>query len=605
MELLYFWIKKYRNLKNIDFNLSNKEKFHYNPETRGLSEEQSSNYFPYFFGNNISHVTGIFGANGAGKTNTLRLMMESLISGRNNKVKDAIFIYSDKNKYYLYSQGITITQLNDRFIQIDDLERFRSSISFIFFSNHFDSFNLELTDTTSTQYRGQYNISTNFLVRNDCLNRLNRDPKFQQLSFDQTINIHNKTELNRQVRLSRKYRQRELLVGTPKYIVISISDVDEEQLKDKADNLFKDLELLGKKAGNQKRIRFLFYLFKALILNILNQINFSAGVNQDSIIDSILNNLERIAVIDTKFSIDLVETFVAEVKNSIETPFLEHFAPKFDNISVILKNAEMLIRSNNRVSHDDKAFYLNIVDDSLQVIDAFFSAYIDNQAITEALDFRFSFDRFAFNVLSSGEYALLALFGRINSVLKKDLNKNIILLLDEAELSLHPHWQVCFLKTMLNFMVKEFAEKKVQIILTSHSPFIVSDLPSNCIILLERDGYKVKLKEQLSKNKETFGANIHHLFMENFFMQDSLMGEFAREKINDLAKVIYERDTFSPEEYDFYKRSVQMIGEPFIRTKLLEKLINGAPMSAIDKLIEQKNLELQQLIDKKNDQDSR
>jgi predicted ATP-dependent endonuclease of OLD family len=55
--------------------------------------------------------------------------------------------------------------------------------------------------------------------------------------------------------------------------------------------------------------------------------------------------------------------------------------------------------------------------------------------------------------LSSGEYMMLSIFGRISSLLDKILAKDIdlknspsfLLLLDEAELGFHPQWQ----KTLL------------------------------------------------------------------------------------------------------------------------------------------------------------
>ena len=71
--------------------------------------------------------------------------------------------------------------------------------------------------------------------------------------------------------------------------------------------------------------------------------------------------------------------------------------------------------------------------------------------------------------------------------------------------------------------------KNLHIIIASHSPFILSDLPKENIIFLE-EGKQVKP----FKGKQTFGANIHTLLSDGFFMSDGLMGEFAKGKIEEI-----------------------------------------------------------------------
>lgn len=63
MELLYFYIEEYKNLSEIGFNLSNKERFVFVPKTGRLSRKSTPNYVDGFFGPSISHITGIIGAN--------------------------------------------------------------------------------------------------------------------------------------------------------------------------------------------------------------------------------------------------------------------------------------------------------------------------------------------------------------------------------------------------------------------------------------------------------------------------------------------------------------------------------------------------------------
>ena len=50
---------------------------------------------------------------------------------------------------------------------------------------------------------------------------------------------------------------------------------------------------------------------------------------------------------------------------------------------------------------------------------------------------------------------------------------------------MHPEWQRTFLKDLISFVNKTFQSNRIQIVLTSHSPFLISDLPKESVILLE------------------------------------------------------------------------------------------------------------------------
>lgn len=72
----------------------------------------------------------------------------------------------------------------------------------------------------------------------------------------------------------------------------------------------------------------------------------------------------------------------------------------------------------------------------------------------------------------SGEFIMATTVKRINR-----LPNNSILLLDEPEISIHPGAQKRFIK----YLLKKILSKKLQIIISTHSPSIVEDLPSICI----------------------------------------------------------------------------------------------------------------------------
>ena len=137
-------------------------------------------------------------------------------------------------------------------------------------------------------------------------------------------------------------------------------------------------------------------------------------------------------------------------------------------------------------------------------------------------------------ILSGGENTILFYIEKIALLFDKiDKDKSTILLFDEVELYLHPNWQKQVLSIILDIFKIELKDKKIHLIITSHSPFILSDLPKENVIFLKNG-------KQVDVDINPFGANIHTLLSHGFFMKDGLMGEFAKSKIEEIKK-FYER----------------------------------------------------------------
>jgi len=114
---------------------------------------------------------------------------------------------------------------------------------------------------------------------------------------------------------------------------------------------------------------------------------------------------------------------------------------------------------------------------------------------------------------------------------------NILVLLDEFELGLHPNWQKKSIKYITDFLKN--IDKEFHLIITSHSPFLISDIPKQNIIFLDKDEKgNCVVVNGLKEKKQTFGANIHTLLSDSFFMEDGLMGEFAKGKINEVIEYL-------------------------------------------------------------------
>lgn len=131
--------------------------------------------------------------------------------------------------------------------------------------------------------------------------------------------------------------------------------------------------------------------------------------------------------------------------------------------------------------------------------------------------------------------------GKRNIKKKVTAYNSINLVFDEVELYYHPQFQKETVASLLNLIRLANLRyiNNINIIFLTHSPFILSDIPIQNTVLLNIDKKTGKTK-LITKKKQSFGANIHDLLSDNFFLTDSLIGNFADRKIMQLIKKIKE-----------------------------------------------------------------
>lgn len=265
-------------------------------------------------------------------------------------------------------------------------------------------------------------------------------------------------------------------------------------------------------------------------------------------------------------------------KIQAEIPAFNAYLPSFyPSSNDFLRKSELFIDS--QLTHlNSKTTTKNLEKDFNWVID-----FIDTYAEVDFLDlftFSFSFkEELVYPVFSSGEKYFLSMFSRLNE-LRKDLDRNnsskhLLLLLDEAELTLHPEWQRNFLHETINACGQIFKDYKLQFLFSSHSPFLVSDFPKNNIIFLDKDEHGNCIVRNPADITQTFGANIHSLYRSSFFLENGFVGEFAKQKIDWVIRIL---NGNNKGEIEIHKAKINFIieniGEPLLRNKLRE-MYNG------------------------------
>lgn len=214
--------------------------------------------------------------------------------------------------------------------------------------------------------------------------------------------------------------------------------------------------------------------------------------------------------------------------------------------------------------------------------------------------------------------------------------ENVQLVLEEVELYYHPELQREFVRNLLDGIRQAGLNhiKWINICIVTHSPFVLSDIPScNVLALKKEDGKTEKIL--------CFAANIHEMLKLSFFLDKGSVGDFASwttmhiAKCLRIARWINERESAPeyfpsleelPDEYKFLENfktissegqfskdgfnyvyspdvllsQIKMIEEPIVRRVLLDDFRRTFPDYEVEYKEAMRNL-LQSQLDALND----
>ena len=183
--------------------------------------------------------------------------------------------------------------------------------------------------------------------------------------------------------------------------------------------------------------------------------------------------------------------------------------------------------------------------------------------------------------MSSGERAfqnlfswlnMMPYFSKIDSGIIPKLPHSIMLLVDEVDLYMHPEWEQHFVKNMITELENQFSGHEIQLVMATHSPLCLSDIPrENCIYLDKNENGDITVVER-QKMKQTFGCDIYTLLSEAFFMGDITMGSFAHDYIQKLIERLKDDSPITMTEINIFQNQIAYIGNPMIAAKLRQML---------------------------------
>lgn len=190
--------------------------------------------------------------------------------------------------------------------------------------------------------------------------------------------------------------------------------------------------------------------------------------------------------------------------------------------------------------------------------------------------------------LSSGERQILQEFSyllyhikNIESVESDNFRQHyhhVNIVLDEAELYFHPEFQRQMVANLIDMMswchIDNRKIRSANIMIVTHSPFVLSDIPANRILYLE-EGEKKESPEQ------TFAANYHDLLYNQFIVRTP-MGAVAEKAIKIIDSHYRKEKTLKPEDYAYHEYIANSVSERYVRKYLCGELKSIAPNNTLD-----------------------
>ncbi|PEX09908.1 hypothetical protein COE26_28420 [Bacillus cereus] len=616
MELIYLWIKKYGNFKETDFYFQNSYQFNYDTVSHDLhiNNELGEKMPNNFFGENISNLSVIVGDNGAGKTTLLRFIMDGLTNTMDLTGPFIAGFYDQSQKELkMYSHKMQIRNINCKDTKVtlmeeDIFEEWIKKTKFVYVSNM-----LDIHDYSQEKPGKVHDASVGGLLRRDYKNAVER--KHIPLDENQIYNFFN-NEVYRQINFLYQYKQEEIKtdsffdmlnvltvkVAENTFKRTTLADVlkknfrkgmrgkdESSDVKSLFEDMIDQLLTMNRLIPNSGESICLSLIAYHLVINAIKDVAEPAITSELRYkelkcllhVYKPYNDQESII----SYSKKLLERFKEELETA-RSRYISRVIPYLSFLDWLEIEFEMFDVEVKAADKWNAVVQIKLNDINKERFGAFFKHY--NSTCSPFYFLNFSWG------LSTGENNLLNLYSRLHSVLIQDSQSgsrgdsvvnhssggeipctNILLLIDEADLSFHPKWQIQYISRLLNILNVMFRTCEVQVIITTHSPIMLSDVPKSNVIYL-----KNSTNNSIKEHSETFGQNVYTLFKDAFFIEQTV-GEFSNRIIQEVGRELNELvqievyDKIGPNhssKLKYYEYITGIIGEKVIRKAFEAKL---------------------------------
>ena len=201
--------------------------------------------------------------------------------------------------------------------------------------------------------------------------------------------------------------------------------------------------------------------------------------------------------------------------------------------------------------------------------------------------------------MSEGQRVFLDIISKtISAIYAIQPGDSLVLLIDEPDRALHPELSRRFLARLLD-NINMCKDRSIQIILSSHSPFIVTDVLPEGVYSIDIEGGKRKI----ISDKDTYATNIYYLLMDSFMLENTF-GEYSYRQLQGIIRNLTETENIDAEKLEWIRHVIDKIGEKAIKKKMLQLYEKKASQKSniIEMLLQEKDekkiMEIRKILEK-------
>jgi restriction system-associated AAA family ATPase len=165
--------------------------------------------------------------------------------------------------------------------------------------------------------------------------------------------------------------------------------------------------------------------------------------------------------------------------------------------------------------------------------------------------------------LSDGEHQLLHVLGTIMLI---DTSSSVFIM-DEPETHLNPEWRSKFVSLLNEIVASEEVQREQEIVLTSHSPFIVSDCQPDHVFKFSRNSVTREIQPITHPDFVTFGASVNMITAKVFGKKETIAG-----LANDQLKAVRTEVQSGAKSKEQAMEEINRLGDSVEKIMLLDEL---------------------------------
>ena len=575
MKLIALVIKQYNELfKTQIFNFSDEYKVDFNFETNELKIDKNPDYIENFYGESIYNISPVVGINGTGKTTVLNIISDySPDKFEQDPDNQYFFLFElgkqeDKVRFEVSSNNLSVATLQECWGQT-------------FYRNQDGSFDCD------TEY---YYDTKNILYVN--------------LQTKGGGTIEHRTTLN----------QKGLAMFIHSYLwlsdrniissVLSCSlEIEPYGLKDYTNTIPRGINAIG------------FFIYKSIHNIFYEEYEFIKKLLSESLVSKCEKYLKEdvSGYEDSGFNLlldivkELNQNEVKEEENKLKDETRKVKKDYVESIVDIVNIFREIRENGSLIDNKSSSILLKYFNNRrlFEDLNNRLVQYTKSQELMRNLCYRLNENFNNYYLLkenpdyhmSTGEGNLIEIFSQLYTYLSmhEESSEDIIMLVDELESGMHLEWSRRLIQILIDnlseILEDEGKGRKIQLIFTTHSPYMLSDIKPGNVIIIEKNQETGYSEGKVLQN--TFAKNIQEIMKENLI--DNIYGDFALAKINSMIERLNGEEEQEGNEEELLKE-IHLISEPILRNKLLEmydKKYNTSEFS-IEKQLQKLNLNEEQ-----------